>query len=242
MVVLRGVNLNPGQQPEDMVALRFWIEDHRVITLRHRHLLSVDDLRERIDRGLGPVSPGSFLVDLAERLADRMAKPIADVEDAVDRLGEQVATAESRQLRTQLSQVRREAITLRRYLAPQRDAMSRLYSEPVPWLDDTHRMRLRELADRTMRYVEDLDAARERAGVSHEELASLMADQMNNRMYLLSIVAALFLPLGFVTGLLGVNVAGIPGTEYGAAFVLVCVALVVLAVLELWFFKRRGWV
>ncbi len=50
------------------------------------------------------------------------------------------------------------------------------------------------------RYVEELDAARDRAAAGQEELASRMAEQMNSRMYLLTIVAALFLPLGFVTG------------------------------------------
>lgn len=242
MVVLRGVNLNPGQHREDMVALRLWIEKDRVVSLRRRHLLSIDDLRDRIARGIGPDSAGSFLVDTADRLVDRMANVIADVEDAVDLLDEQVATAESRQLRTKLSDVRREAILLRRYLAPQRDAMSRLYTEPMEWLDDTHRMRLRELADRTMRYVEDMDAARDRAGVGQEELVSRMAEQVNNRMYLLSIVAALFLPLGFVTGLLGVNVAGIPGTEYPGAFFAVCFMLILLGILQLWLFRRQGWV
>lgn len=242
MVVLRGVNLNPGQNREDMVAVRLWIEKHRVITLRHRRILSMDDLRERIERGVGPVSAGTFLVDTAERLVDRMAVVIADVEENVDSLDEMVATAESAQLRTQLSQVRRVAILLRRYLAPQRDAMSRLYSEPVEWLDDRERLRLRELADRTMRYVEDLDAARDRAGVGQEELANRMAEQMNNRMYLLSVVAALFLPLGFVTGLLGINVGGLPGTESPVAFIAVCIILLLLAFLQLWIFKRRGWI
>jgi len=242
MVVLRGVNLNPGQEREDMVAVRMWIEEHRVITLRHRHLLSIDDLRDQIGRGTGPVSPGTFLVDIADLLVTRMAGVIADVEDTVDRLDEHVATGESRELRTRLAHVRREAILLRRYLSPQRDAMSRLYGEPVEWLDDTLRMRLRGIADRTLRYVEDLDAARERAGVGQEELASRLAEQTNNRMYLLSIVAALFLPLGFVTGLLGVNVAGIPGTEHPGAFIVVCLLLFLLALLQLWIFKRRGWV
>lgn len=242
MVVLRGVNLNPGQNREDMVAIRIWIEKDRVITLRRRHLLSVDDLRERIARGVGPVSAGTFLVDVADRLVYRMAIVISDIEDKVDRLDELVKTAESRELRIELSDVRREAILLRRYLAPQRDAMSRLYTEPVEWLDESMRLRLRELADRTMRYVEDLDAARDRASVGQEELASRLAEQMNNRMYLISIVAALFLPLGFVTGLLGVNVAGIPGTSYPGSFVALCVILVLLAFAQLWIFRRRGWI
>jgi zinc transporter len=242
MVILRGVNLNPGQHPDDMVSLRMWIDRDRIITLRRRHLLSIDDLRERIERGVGPVSPGTFLVDVSDRIIERMSKVIHEVEDTIDRLDEQIATGKSGELRHEIADVRREAILLRRYLAPQRDAMSRLYSEPVEWLDDVDRMRLREVADRTMRYVEDLDSARDRAGVGQEELATRMAEQMNTRMYVLSVVAALFLPLGFVTGLLGVNVAGIPGTESPAAFIELCAILIVLALIQLWVFKRRGWV
>ncbi len=69
-----------------------------------------------------------------------------------------------------------------------------------------------------------------------------MTEQMNSRMYLLTIVAALFLPLGFVTGLLGVNVAGIPGAEHSGAVLAVCFMLLLLTLLQLWLFRRRGWV
>ena len=72
-------------------------------------------------------------------------------------------------------------------------------------------------------------------------MASRMAEQMNSRMYLLTIVAALFLPLGFVTGLMGVNVAGIPGTEHPGAFLADCFMLLLLALLQLWLFRRQGW-
>ncbi len=69
-----------------------------------------------------------------------------------------------------------------------------------------------------------------------------MAEQMNSRMYFLTIVAALFLALGFVSGLLGVNVAGIPRTEHPGAVLAVCFMLLLLALLQLWLFRRRGWV
>ena len=49
-------------------------------------------------------------------------------------------------------------------------------------------------------------------------------------------------PLGFVTGLLGVNVAGFPDTEHPGAFLAVCFMLLLLALLQLWLFRRRGWV
>jgi len=241
LVVLRGVNLNPGADPEDMVSLRMWLTPERILTTRRRRLLSVDDTRAAIAEGRGPAAPGDFLVATADRLMERAARVVGDVDESVDRLEEEVLAAESQRLRAALADVRREAIGLRRYLAPQRDAMARLQVEPSPILSDMDRLRLRELADRVTRTVEDLDAARERAAVTQEELGSRLAEQMNQRMYVLAIVAALFLPLGFVTGLLGINVGGIPGAENPYAFTEVGVMLGILGAGVLALLKWRRW-
>ena len=111
----------------------------------------------------------------------------------------------------------------------------------MSWLAEEDRVRLRETYDRLTRYIEDLDASRERAAVTQEELISRLSKQMDNRMYVLSIVAAIFLPLDFLTGLLGINVGGIPGAEYKAAFVIFCMLLVALVGIEITIFKRKKW-
>jgi zinc transporter len=74
--------------------------------------------------------------------------------------------------------------------------------------------------------------------VTQEELAARLSEQMNRNTYMLSVVAGVFLPLGLLTGLLGINVGGIPGTENPNAFVIVCVTMVVLAAAMWWFFRR----
>jgi zinc transporter len=102
-------------------------------------------------------------------------------------------------------------------------------------------LRLREISDRLVRHIEDIDAVRERAALAQEELSSTVSEQMNERMYVLSIVAAIFLPLGFFTGLMGINVGGMPGVEDGEAFwvvVAMCVGLMlVLGVV----FRLKKW-
>jgi zinc transporter len=86
-----------------------------------------------------------------------------------------------------------------------------------------------------------MDAVRERATVTQDELASRLSDQLNRRMYVLSIVAAIFLPLGFLTGLLGINVAGIPGAEYPKAFMVFTVGLFALVLFLVWLFRWKHW-
>ena len=102
-------------------------------------------------------------------------------------------------------------------------------------------MHLRELLERTARFVEDLDSARDRAAITQEELNNRLSEQMNKAMYVLSIVAAIFLPLSLLTGLLGINVGGIPGAENKWAFLLVTFLLVLIALMLISLFRRIKW-
>lgn len=224
-----------------MVGIRLWFENNRIISTCHRRLLSIADLQEAIEQGRGPESIDDFLVQITGQVMERMRQVIDDLEDNVADLEDQVLTAESHQLRSQLAALRRQAISLRRYLTPQREALSRLLTEKIPWLDESARVGLREVADRLARYIEDLDEARDRAAVTQEELVNRLSEQMNNKMYLLSIVAAIFLPLGFLTGLLGINVGGIPGAESNLGFLLFVLLLVIVVIFQILYFKHKKW-
>lgn len=93
-----------------------------------------------------------------------------------------------------------------------------------------------------MRYIEDLDSSRERASVAQEELMSRLSENMEKRMYVLSIVSTVFLPLSFLTGLLGINVGGIPGAENKSAFLIFCLILSGIGAIQFWIFKIKKWV
>ena len=241
LVVLRGVNLNPGAEPDDMVSLRIWSDGRRVLSLRKRRLLSVDDVRGAIAAGTGPRDAAELVTSIADRLLVRMEEVLQSLEERVDDLEEAALGEGAARLRVELGRVRRQIITLRRYLAPQREALARLAGERAPWLEDRQRVRLRELADRLTRYVEDLDSARDRAAIVQEELANRLSEQLNLRMYVLSLVAGVFLPLSFITGLLGINVGGIPLAESPAGFLAVLILLGGLTLLEIVLFRWRRW-
>ncbi|WP_237066483.1 zinc transporter ZntB [Microbulbifer guangxiensis] len=241
LIALRGVNLNPQSQPEDMVSIRLWVDEHRIISTRKRRLLSVGDLLQSLEAGRGPHGTDDLLVSLTDLLVWRMSDTVEGFENTIDELEDRLLGTDTRGLRTELAQLRKQTITLRRYLAPQREALSRLLVEKVDWFDEGCRIRLREVSDRLQRHIEDIDAVRERAAVTQEELLSRNSEQLNSRMYVLSVVAAIFLPLGFLTGLLGINVGGIPGSDNPNAFLLFTGILVVAVVLQILVFRWRKW-
>ena len=239
LINLRGVNLHEDAEPEDMISIRIWLESGRIISTWRRPLDALHDLIDGMERGRGPVSPGDFVAKLAVRLADRAEPVVATLNEAVDGMEEAVMGESTPQaLRGQLADVRRTAIVLRRFMFPQRDALSTLAIEDVEWLAERDRSKLREATDRITRLAEELDAIRERAAVVHDQLVERRAEAMNHSMLILAVVAAVFLPLGLLTGLLGINVGGIPGAEVEWAFWAVCGILGMATVFNLWLYKR----
>jgi zinc transporter len=238
LLALRGINLNPGSEPDDMVSLRIWTNGHKVISTRRRSLLSTQDVLEDLDAGIGPCNATELLVSWTDRIIWRMSETVENFDDQVLGLEERVLNGEIAGIRLELARLRKQTISIRRYLAPQREAMNRLINENLSWLDDMNRLRLREVNDRLIRHIEDIDEVRERAAMAQEELLSRVSEQMNERTYVFTVVATIFLPLGFFTGLMGINVGGMPGVEDTDAFwivVFMCLGLVAtLAVLLRW--------
>ena len=239
LIILRGVNLNEDAEPEDMISIRLWIDQHRIISIRKRKLKAVQDIRTRLDEGNGPKTSADFLVMLTSRLFQRMEPVLIELDQRTDSIEEKILEAADADCRHEIIDIRKKAIMLRRYIAPQKDVLSSVRVSEMPWIDNIHRRQLHENQDRLVRYVEDLDAIRERAQIVKDELANALTDKMNKNTYVLSIVAAIFLPLGFLTGLLGINVGGMPGVDNSAAFWVVsamCVGFViVLSVVLRWF-------
>ena len=241
LIVLRGVNTNPGEDPEDMVSVRVWLEPDRVITTRRRRLLSVIDIARALDDGDGPDRPGALLAMLVDRLAERIGNFVDTIESRLDGIEDDIGSVTLESIRSRLSPLRRQMAAVRRFLAPQRDALDRLYRQPVDFIKESDAHLMREEADRITRYLEDLELARERAVVLQEELLSHMAQQQNSRMYVLSVVAAIFLPLTFVTGLLGMNVGGLPGVDSPLGFFGSVAVMVAAASGLLMYFRWKKW-
>ncbi len=241
VLILRVINMNPGEDPNDMVSLRFWIEADRIISLRHKRVLSTQDVKDEIVSGKGPKTTSELLSTVIERVADRIADYVDGVEAKMLEYEDAADVENIVKLRANVSNLRREAAMVRRYLAPQREALEALFRQSATLLVKEDRHYVQELSDRIIRYVEDLDLVREKAVVLQEELMNLTAQQQNDRMYVLSIVAVIFLPISFVTGLFGMNVAGLPGLETPSAFFYVAMAMTVMVVGALAYFRFKKW-
>jgi zinc transporter len=238
LVIVRGVTHIPGPEPDELVSIRMWMDGSRIITVRRWQLTATSDIRKALTAGHGPRTTAEFLVAISDGMTGSVAPAIDGLEDISDVLEDQMTAGNPNEIRNQLADIRRQAIQMRRHMGPQREALSHLVTERVAWLNELERAQLREVREQTTRYIEDLDVIRDRCSVSQDQLASRDAQELNRTMYMLAVVTALFLPLTFITGLLGMNLGGLPGQNYSFGFLIWCVILAVVAILEIVIFRK----
>ena len=242
LIALRGVNLNPNSKPEDMVSIRLYISPNLIISTRKRDLLSISEIVESLKKGVGPKSSSEFLVDLTYRVTQRMEDIINQIEDRTDLLEENLIDNVNTKFRNEILAIRRETIILRRYLFPQKEALNKLYNDKITWINEYEKIEIRETNDQVMRHIEELDTIRDKVSLIQEELANSLSDQVNKKMYILSIISAIFLPLTFLTGLLGINIGGIPGAQNDNAFYIFTTILILIVTAQFMIFKKKKWI
>jgi len=241
LLILRGVNLNENADPEDMISIRLWIDQHRIISVQKRQLKCVLDLEQKLLDNKGPTNSGEFICTLISQLFLRLEPILTTLDETMDIIEETLIDDPNITLRGDIIDIRKQALMFKRYMSPQKDALNQFFYSDLSWLSVQNKRHLHESQDRTLRYLEDLDTLRERAQIIKDELANILTDKMNKNMFVLSVIAAIFLPLGFLTGLLGINVGGIPGSENPQAFMIFCTILSTIILFQIFLFKKYKW-
>ncbi|MCB2048376.1 MAG: zinc transporter ZntB [Novosphingobium sp.] len=240
VATLRGINFNPGAEPEDMVSMQLWCDGARLVTLRREKLQTPRDTLAEIDRGNGPSDAGAIITSLVEHMIARMNASIVDMNDVIDELEATDPDDDPEAMLGRIATIRRNCLGLKRHMSPQHEALEKISRDAPGWFEEHDRREIAETIERLRRYLDDLDISKESAIVLQDDLRARAIASTDRTSYLLTIVAAIFLPLGFVTGLLGINVAGMPGTDDPRAFWVVvglCCAILGMQLALFWKWK-----
>ena len=237
---LRGVNLNPGADPDDMVSLRLWVTEKLILSARVRKLISVDAIKQKIESGIAPISVVSFLNELAFELTKRIEKVSLTLVERADTI-EEDAFSPKKMFTGELATLRQSVIKLRRFIRPQSIALAELAEGKVLALDPQSASMLRETTNRSIRTVEELDTTSDRLQALQDHLDMLSTSALGRNSYVLSVVAAIFLPLGFLTGLFGVNVGGMPLVDSHYGFMGVTVGSALIGIVLFLVFRQLKW-
>lgn len=214
---LRGRSTGELRASDPLVSIRIWASRGRVVSAARQPLVVMDVVRQKVAAGRVR-DPGDLVTALAAAITADLDPEVGTLGDRLDEAEEMIDDSRAIDLRRIVTQARAEAIGYRRFVAPQRQALDRFSEAELDWLDEDDRRHLRAAADRAARMVEELESIRERAALIHEALTDLRAEMLDTRSLTIAIVAMIFLPLTFITGLLGMNVEGIPFAQAPWAF------------------------
>lgn len=237
VIILRGINLNPGQDVEDMVSLRCWIGKNRLVTVRKRKIFSVDEIRQDAQSGHAKSTPLSQFAHILNRLTQRIEIQSLKFDDLTTELEEKLFEDDRDPHGETLAPLRKSLIRLHRYLAPQSAALHHLVNSNFVSHHKQTRRILDEAANQLTRSVEEISSLLDRLGNLSDYIFNTQSQRQGKNSYILSIIAAIFLPLGFLTGLFGVNVAGMPGVNTPWAFAALAIGTLVIGLLTLFFLK-----
>lgn len=240
LLVLRSINHNDDARPDQLVSIRVFINGNLIITTRKRKAKAIDNLWNDLKRGDGAENAGNWVVQFCDTLTDQSSDFIEQLYDRILHFEDSLLDGQVPP-RGKLALLRKQLIVMRRYMAPQRDVFARIATDKLTWMADEDRRLMQDIADRLGRGLEDLDAGIARTAVISDEINSAMTESMNRRTYSMSLLAMVFLPATFLTGLFGVNLGGIPGAQWHYGFTVFCGALATIALLLTLWLKSRKW-
>ena len=242
MVLLKAMHVGQDMaRPEDMVSIRIWIDKTRVITTREADVDPILALHQKLSAGAGPTTPGEFLADLIEEHLDEVDDHIEELEDAVNRIEGLVGTHQTEAACPNMAQTQSRISGFLRHLGPQKPVLEHLSRCKHSLLSERERTRIDDGLDQLLRYLETLQNLRDRVDILNDQVARIQDRQLTRSSFVFSVVATLFLPLGFIVSAFGVNLMGVPFEGHANGFTILMVIYLALVAGMLVLFRWRKW-
>jgi zinc transporter len=241
VLVLRGVNFNQGQNPEDMVSLRIYFDGQRLITVTNRHMESIRLVyHETANPEFEYHNTHDVFFEIINQVLTRIEKYIATLVSEIERI-EDDFDDDGKITPHELNELRRKSSKLWRHLLPQQETLRKLSTATLAWLSDEEQHYLNHFFNTMSIQIEELNLIKERCELISNQVNTVVNQRINKNLYIISIISAVFIPLTFVAGLFGINVGGIPGSENPNAFLYFCLYMLGIGAVQAVILKWLKW-
>lgn len=231
LIILRSVNSleSKSKNYEDMSSIRIWLDENRIISVQKRNFMPVVNLMNSIEVGAKIKNSGDFLYVLLNEIMLLCGKAIINFDENLDKIEKRIEKNKlDNKLIDFLSTLRKQAAVFKRYMIPQKDVLSFLQTTEYQWIEPLAIRHFQENFNRTCHLIEEIDEIKERSKIIHEEIRDNFAQKNNVSTFKLSLIASVFLPLGVVASLFGMNVGGIPFFEHQSGFYIISYFMAVI--------------
>jgi zinc transporter len=237
--VVNDITFGFAFEASDVATLWISARAHAVVTARRSPLRAVDALRTAVKRGDYVSSAAALLDHLLRDQADALQRIARKASDRVDDIEDALLAGRTERLTAELARLRRMSVRLQRLLAPEPSAFFRMLANPPEWVSPADRQRLQQASEEFSVVLRDIAALQERIKLLQDESATRVAEQNNRSLFILTMVTVLALPINLVSGLLGMNVGGVPFNQHPMGFWMVVGLIALITLVIVWFAVRR---
>jgi magnesium transporter len=234
---------------DDEVVLRehhLYIGSHFLITVHKEHSPAILEVHDRIAKSpeLTKGQPSFLTYLVIDALVDSTFPALARLDDSVDVLEDDIIAKATSELLDRIYHLKHSVVELRRLLGAQRDVFQSLITHGIHLQQSDMTLYYRDVYDHIVRQYETVDALRDLLTSAMDVYLSTVSNRLNQTTKTLTVIASLFLPLSFLTGFYGMNflfLTQVLETPYLAFAAGVGTMLVSIGI-QLFFFRRRGWI
>lgn len=227
------------------------MHDHELeVFLGRDYLITIhDELMPEIELALQRVQgdpkrqdlgPDFFLYLIVDEMTNRLFPMLDVMDDQIDSIEEETLDRATPKTLKRIFELKQEYIQMRRSVAPMRDVMIALAGTRFGLVDSKTALYFRDVYDRLSRIYELIETGRDLLGNALDTYLSVQSNRLNEVNKILTIIATIFLPISFIVGWGGMNFTHMPFTS-DAWYWAVTVSIIVIPIVMLIYFKRKGW-
>ncbi len=242
-IVLRMLKMVDGHLRSEQVSI--FLGRRTVLTFQEGLPGDVwETIRQRItlrDARLRQNDASFLLYTLLDAVVDECFPILDHFGDRLEELEVEILTDARRDSMLRVHEIRRELLLLHRQIRPMRELIHSLSRDTHPCLSDETRTYLRDVYDHVIQSVEFLETYHELAMNLAEMVNANIANRVNDVMKVLTMIATIFIPISFLTGLFGMNFEVLPGQHWRHSFLVFAAGCAVIAGGMLLYFRRKRW-
>lgn len=215
-----------------------------VLTFQEQEADIFDPLRQRIRSGKGRIRQqgASYLAyALLDTVVDHYFVILEKMGEHIETIEEELVTNPDPETLQKIHELKREMLFLRRSVWPLREAIGRLQRGDFPQFQDDLLIYLRDVYEHTIQVIDTVETFRDIVSGLLDIYLSSISNKMNEVMKVLTIIATIFIPLTFITGLYGMNFQYIPELQFRMGYPIVWVVMLTVSGIMLIYFRRKNW-
>lgn len=231
-----------GQTVERYVEIAFFVNRSSLVSVALAPVPFLDHLVDRCThRPEAHPDSITLLHSILDEIVDGYFPAVDMFGDEIDALEESIYRGHKVEISTVLG-LKRRLLELRKQLTPIRDIINGLLRRDVGFIDANDQIYFQDVYDHTLRILEDVDMERDVLSSVLDAQVSITSNNLNQVMRTLTVISTLLMTGAFVAGVYGMNFVHMPELKWIAGYPFALFLMVALGALEVWFFRRRGWI